>query len=409
MENAKITTKDSLTLMFNDWYFHVGSLTQVVPAQWTKRLNRGQVASNLLGSVVVQAALLSPTFFPGMFMDLTAGEGSGPRDDGRSAHHPVEFEDGPVRTPGNEFKAYHLPVLARETVDYLVTVVGGTYVDGTTGEGGHARAILEAPLSPSLVIGIDLDPRSLASARNRLADAGAKYRAVAGSYADMVDLVRGEGVSGVDGILLDLGFSSRQVDTGDYGLSFDDGGPLDMRYDPAATLDADLIVNEYEEAEIADILRRYGEERRARAIAGAIVRNRPIGSAGALSRLVGDKVGRRPGSHINPATRTFQALRIAVNDELGNLERGLEAAVEILNPQGRLAVISYHSLEDRIVKSFFLTESAACVCPPGLPMCVCGHTPRLERLNRRVIKPAAHEVESNPRSRSARLRVASRL
>ena len=350
-------------------------------------------------------------------MDLTAGGSFGPPDDGRSAPHPVEFDDSPAPMPVSEVKAYHLPVLLREIVEYLVTVAGGTYVDGTTGEGGHARAILDAPISPSLVIGIDLDPRSLASARNRLAEAEAagRYRAVAGSYADMADLVSQEGVPGVpgvpgvDGILLDLGFSSRQVDTGDYGLSFHDGGPLDMRYDPAAPITADLIVNEYEEAELADILRRYGEERRARAIARAIVRNRPIGSADALSRLVAGTVGRRPGSHINPATRTFQALRIAVNDELGNLERGLRAAVEILNPQGRFAVISYHSLEDRIVKSFFLTESAACVCPPGLPVCVCGHTPRLERLNRRVIRPSAHEVESNPRSRSARLRVVRRL
>ena len=342
-------------------------------------------------------------------MDLTAGGSFGPTDDGRSAPDPVESDYSPLPTPGSEVEAYHLPVLLREIVEHLATVAGGTYVDGTTGEGGHARAILEAPVSPSLVIGIDLDPRSLASARNRLAEAEGRYRAVAGSYADMADLVRQEGVSGVHGVLLDLGFSSRQVDTGDYGLSFHDGGPLDMRYDPAGSVTADLIVNEYEEAEIADILRRYGEERRARAIAGAIVRNRPIGSADALSRLVAGTVGRRPGSHINPATRTFQALRIAVNDELGNLERGLRAAVEILNPQGRLAVISYHSLEDRIVKSFFLTESAACVCPPGLPVCVCGHTPRLERLNRRVIRPSAHEVESNPRSRSARLRVASRL
>jgi 16S rRNA (cytosine1402-N4)-methyltransferase len=308
---------------------------------------------------------------------------------------------------------YHLPVLVREVVHHLVeapvNISGGVYVDGTAGEGGHSQALLEASPAPRLVLGIDLDPRSLESVGARLAVFGDRNVAVQGNYADMDVLAQAQGVDQVDGVLLDLGFSSRQIERDGYGLSFQTDEPLDMRYDPNATLTAEFIVNDFQEHELADLIYRFGEEHRSRAIARVIVRNRPIYSTTALANLVASTIGRRPGTAINPATRTFQALRIAVNDELANVERGLEAAVQLLKPGGRLAVISYHSLEDRIVKSYLVREAAECICPPGMPVCTCEHTPRLGLINRRVIKPSTEEVRSNPRSRSAKLRVAERL
>ena len=312
---------------------------------------------------------------------------------------------------------YHLPVLSQEIVHHLVTAPGksstiGVYLDGTAGEGGHCEALLEASPAPSLVLGIDLDPRSLAAARSRLSSFGSRFVAVQGNYADMDELAQGKGVTQVDGVLLDLGFSSRQIEREGYGLSFQTDEPLDMRYDPSATLTAEFIVNDFQEQELADLIYRLGEEHRSRAIARAIVRNRPITTTAELAKLIARTIGssgRRPGSAINPATRTFQALRIAVNDELANVERGLEAALGLLKPAGRLAVISYHSLEDRLVKAFMVRESSECICPPGIPVCNCEHTPRLGLINRRVIKPSTEEVRSNPRSRSAKLRVAQRL
>ena len=309
--------------------------------------------------------------------------------------------------------AYHLPVLTGEIVDHLMNARvnngDGVYVDGTAGEGGHSRALLKASPAARLVLGIDLDPRSLESARARLSAFGNRYVAVPGNYADMEILAEGQGVNQVDGVLLDLGFSSRQVDRDGYGLSFQTDEPLDMRYDPNATLTAEFIVNDFQERELADLIYRFGEERRSRAIALAIVRNRPINSTAELANLVARTIGRRPGSAINPATRTFQALRIAVNDELANLERGLEAAVRLLKPGGRLAVVSYHSLEDRIVKETMSREARDCICPPRIPVCVCGHVASVKLVSRKVIPPSQEEIRDNPRSRSARLRVAERL
>ena len=228
----------------------------------------------------------------------------------------------------------------------------------------------------------------------------------------MVALAAEQGVQQADGVLLDLGFSSRQVDRPGYGFSFQADEPLDMRYDAGQPVDASGIVNSYSEPELTELFRRYGEEPRARAIARAIVRERaarPLVSTVSLASLVERLTGRRAGRRTHPATRVFQALRIAVNGELDNLQAGLEAAVELLRPGGCLAVISYHSLEDRIVKNFMARQSAACVCPPGLPACVCGHSPTLEIINRRVMRPSVEEVASNPRSRSARLRLARRI
>ena len=334
------------------------------------------------------------------------GVGSG-RPDHNWLSGPMSLT-GPSRGTGPA-AVYHTPALVSETVGRLVTAEGKVYIDGTTGEGGHSEAMLASAAAPRLVLGIDLDPRSLAIARTRLAGFGERYAALAGSYVGMAELAGEQGVFGVDGVLLDLGFSSRQIETEGYGLSFQWDEPLDMRYDPEAELTAGHIVNNYREAELIRLLREFGEEPNARPIARAIIRQRPIVGGLELARLVAGVVGRRTGSGVNPATRTFQALRIAVNDELNNLRLGLEAAVGLLNPGGRLAVISYHSLEDRAIKSFFTREAAGCVCPPQIPVCVCGHAPRLRIINRRVIKPSIGEVRANPRTRSAKLRVAERL
>ena len=307
---------------------------------------------------------------------------------------------------------YHLPVMAGEVVSGLVVEENGVYLDGTLGEGGHSGAILRASPQARMVIGVDLDQRSVAVASQRLSLFGPRFLPLQGNYADMVTLVAEHGVRQADGVLLDLGFSSRQVDRPGYGLSFQADEPLDMRYDVGQPVDASAIVASYSEQQLAELFRRYGEEPRARAIARAIVRERtvrPLTSTAALASLVERLTGRRSSRRVHPATRVFQALRIAVNGELGNLQAGLEATVELLRPGGRLAVISYHSLEDRIVKNFLARQSAACVCPPGLPVCVCGHNPTMEIINRRVVRPSAEEVASNPRSRSARLRLARRV
>jgi len=309
----------------------------------------------------------------------------------------------------SELEVSHLPVLLEETVRGLLPHEGGVYVDGTTGEGGHSQAILQSEPPVKSVLSIDWDARSLETASARLSGFGNRYIPATGNYADMASLAAEHGITEVNGVLLDLGFSSRQVESPGYGLSFQVDEPLDMRYDPTGDLTAEEIVNTYDERELGQLIRRFGEEPRGMGIARAIIKERPVTTTGQLASIVGGLLGRRPGQRVNPATKTFQALRIAVNDELSNVERGLEAAVDLLAPEGRLAVISYHSLEDRIIKSFFNREAATCVCPPSFPVCVCGQTPRLKIINRRVIKPSEEEVQSNPRSRSAKLRVAQRI
>ena len=331
--------------------------------------------------------------------------------------------------PAASSSAYHLPVLAGEVVDGLAVSRGGVYLDCTLGDGGHSLAILSRMSEPDpagvgehrtsgeqggpgLVLGIDLDGRAVADASKRLAAFGPAFRAAQGNYADMASLTAEMSITHVDGILLDLGFSSRQVDRPGYGLSFQTDEPLDMRYDQAQAGTAADLVNGASENELADIFRRLGEEPRARALSRAIVRERAvrlIRTTGELANLVERTSGRKRTHRLHPATRAFQALRIAVNRELENLQAGLEAAVALLRPGGRLAVISYHSLEDRMVKQFLAHRSVACVCPPGLPECICGQTPDLAIINRRIIRPTGEEVAFNPRSRSARLRLARRI
>ncbi len=321
----------------------------------------------------------------------------------------TELMDRTGHNPGGDFPVFHQPVLLAESVQDLMLQDGGTYVDGTTGEGGHSEAILQTEPQVKFVLGIDWDRRSLETAQARLAGFGSRFIPALGNYAVMADLAADRGITSFDGVLLDLGFSSRQIEGPGYGLSFQVDEPLDMRYDPDGALTAEEIVNTYSEQELGHLIRRYGEEPRGMRIARAIISERPVATTGQLASVVGVVLGRRPGQRVNPATRTFQALRIAVNDELSNIERGLDAAVGLLAPGGRLVVIGYHSLEDRIVKSYFNREAATCVCPPELPVCTCGQTPRLSIINRRVIKPSNEEIQFNPRSRSAKLRIAQRI
>lgn len=306
--------------------------------------------------------------------------------------------------------AFHQPVLLRETVEQLAVRSGGVYLDATVGEGGHASAVLTASAPDGVVLGIDWDPRSLAYSRQRLSEYGQRFIAIQGNYADMVPMARSAGIEQVDGVLLDLGFSSRQVEGEGYGFSFQKDEPLDMRYDPVGqSLTAAQIVNSYSQEELARVFFEYGEEPRSRVIARNIVQQRPINTTRELAELVSRAVRPRRGQHIHPATRVFQALRIAVNDELSNVKAGLAAAIQLLVTGGRLVVISYHSLEDRLVKDTLTREAATCICPPELPVCVCQHQPSIRLVQRRIIRPGASEVAQNPRSRSARMRVAERV
>ena len=302
---------------------------------------------------------------------------------------------------------HHTPVLVAETVERLSVGSGGIYLDGTVGEGGHSEAILEASGPEGVVLGIDRDPRSVDAARRRLTSYGDRARIVHGNYAHMSDLARQAGIERVHGVLLDLGFSSRQVDASGYGFSFQRDEPLDMRYDTAGSTAADLL-NHTDERELADVIYRYGEERRSRAVARAIVEARPITTTGRLATVVARALGGRRGSR-HPATRTFQALRIAVNEELMHLQSGLDAVPGLLKSGGRLVVISYHSLEDRLVKAWMDREAAQCICPPELPMCACDHEPSVRFVRRRVVRPSVVETDNNPRSRSARLRTVERI
>jgi 16S rRNA (cytosine1402-N4)-methyltransferase len=302
----------------------------------------------------------------------------------------------------------HTPVLYHQVLSAIDPRAGGLYIDGTLGTGGHAWGLLERSSPDGRLLGLDRDPAAIVCARRTLAPFGDRVYFRHGSFADMAQHAAAVGWEAVHGILLDLGISSMQLDDAQRGFSFRYEGPLDMRFDAEESESADDLVNQLSESELADILAKFGEEPRARRIAAAIVRLRPIHTTTELAQAVMQAVG-RAGGRIHPATRTFQALRIAVNDELGALERGLQEALALLHPGGRLAVISFHSLEDRLVKQFMRREERACICPPGQPVCTCGHQPSLRLVERRPIKADEHEVRRNPRARSARLRVAERL
>ena len=291
---------------------------------------------------------------------------------------------------------------------------GGRYLDGTFGGGGHTRALLAASAPDGRVLALDADPAAIARGEQLRAEFGSRLHLREGNFADLGRFAREEGFVPIDGILLDLGLSSFQLAEGGRGFSFASDGPLDMRFGPSATETAAAIVNGRDETELADLIFRYGEERWARRIARAIVREReraPIETTAALAALVARSVASAGAGRerIHPATRTFQALRIAVNQELSVLEEALAGALAVLAPGGRLAVIAFHSLEDRIVKQFMRREATDCLCPPGLPVCVCGHLATLRLVERKGLRPGEAEIAANPRSRSAIMRVAERL
>ncbi len=315
----------------------------------------------------------------------------------------------------------HLPVLLEEVLDLLApSGAGGLWLDATVGLGGHAAALLERAGAGAELLGVDKDPEALELAGQALGRFGDRARLEQGSFARVLEggagaWLRERGVParrGLDGILMDLGVSSLQLDEGRRGFSFMRPGPLDMRMDPSAPLDASGWLAAAGVEELARVLRDYGEERRARALARAVLEERDRGGLKGtedLARVALRVLGRGGRDAAHPATRLFQALRIAVNAELDDLAAALPALAGLLAPGGRIAVISFHSLEDRMVKAFFRRESSECVCPPGLPECRCGHKATLRTLTPKPRVASAAELETNPRARSAKLRAAQRL
>lgn len=301
----------------------------------------------------------------------------------------------------------HLPVLLKDIITALQPRPAGRYIDGTLGAGGHAFSLLEGSSPDGQLIGFDLDPQALAIAREHLAVYGERAHIVQASYTSMKVEAGKLGWDAVDGVLLDFGVSSMQLDTPERGFSFLHDGPLDMRFSPRAAESAADLVNTLSEVDLAEIIFRYGEERLSRKIARVIVNNRPIHTTKQLADLILKNIGKR--ERIHPATRTFQALRIAVNNELESVESVIPLAVELLKPGGRLAIISFHSLEDRLVKEFFRRESKDCICPPNQPVCTCGHTAIIKEINRKPIMADDIEMQANPRARSAKLRVAEKI
>jgi 16S rRNA (cytosine1402-N4)-methyltransferase len=280
-------------------------------------------------------------------------------------------------------------------------------VDCTLGAGGHARGILEASRPDGRLLGLDLDPQAIAIAAEHLADYSGRVWIRRASYVELTRVLESIGWEGADGIVFDLGVSSMQFDTPQRGFSFQQDAPLDMRFSPDSPVTAAELVNRMSEAELAEIIFRYGEDRNARRIARAIVRARPLNTTGQLAAVVAGAGGAR--DHLHPATRTFQALRIAVNEELKSIEAALPQAVQALTKGGRLAVISFHSLEDRLVKDFIAMESTDCLCPPRQPQCTCGHKASLKKITRKPIVPAEAEIAENQRARSAKLRIAEKI
>jgi 16S rRNA (cytosine1402-N4)-methyltransferase len=308
----------------------------------------------------------------------------------------------------------HRPVLAEEVMKMLAPRPGSLHVDCTVGGGGHTERILEAASPDGRVLGLDADPAAIARVGERLARFDGRLVLRQANFRSLGEVAPAAGFGAVDGILLDLGLSSFQLADAGRGFGFRAGGPLDMRFDPSGGEPASALLARLDEGALAECFRRFGEEPRARRIARAIVdarRGEPIETAEQLASVVERAVPRRPGprGRIHPATRVFQALRIAVNGELDALEVVLAASLDLLRPGGRLVVLSYHSLEDRIVKRFVAAERRGCTCPPVFPVCVCGRAPRLRSVGPQPAVPSDAEVAANPRARSARLRTAERL
>lgn len=301
----------------------------------------------------------------------------------------------------------HVPVLLQTIITAIQPKPAGRYIDGTLGAGGHSFEILQASAPDGELIGFDLDPQALELARNRLAIFGKRVHIIQASYLQMMAEAERMSWMAVDGILLDFGVSSMQLDTAERGFSFMNEGPLDMRFSPEAIQSAADLVNTLQEDELADIIFRYGEDRLSRRIARVIVNNRPIHTTGELANLILKNIGKK--ERIHPATRTFQALRIAVNNELESVEKVIPMAVKLLKPGGRLAAISFHSLEDRIVKEYFRRESTDCICPPRQPVCTCNHKAMIKEINRKPLVANEDEMQLNSRARSAKLRIVEKL
>lgn len=314
----------------------------------------------------------------------------------------------------------HIPVMLAEVLRFLQPEPGGHYIDGTVGGGGHTAAILARSAPEGKVLGIDRDPQALVRVGELLAEEVRQGRLllVQGNYSEMARLIAQADFASVRGILLDLGFSSDQIEDPGRGFSFSVDGPLDMRMNQSQGISAMELVNTASEQQLADIFWRYGEENRARQIAWRIIRAREKGAitrTTQLAQLAAAGVLQKPGM-IHPATRVFQALRIAVNEELRHLEEALPQLLDILTPggesegsSGRIVIISFHSLEDRLVKGFMRREASDCICPPGIPVCVCNHRARLRLLTPKPVTPSSQEIAANPRARSAKLRAAETL
>ena len=302
----------------------------------------------------------------------------------------------------------HLPVMVSEVLMALPRTVGGEYIDCNLGDGGHAEAILRSVRGGQL-LGIDLDAEALSRAEQRLERWSDRLTIHHGNFADIADIAEQRSTQNCAGVLFDLGVSSAQLDTPERGFSFRFDAELDMRFDPESELTAYEVVNHWPQSRLEHIISAFGGEPRARRVARGIVNNRRIETTRELADIVSKSLNWPVESRNHPATRTFQALRMAVNSEITNLESGLSGAVKTLARGGRLVVISYHSAEDRVVKNFVRDSASSCVCPPLLPECQCDKSPSLRPINARVIKPSITEVRSNPRARSARMRVAQKL
>jgi len=307
----------------------------------------------------------------------------------------------------------HRSVMPDEVIQYLNPRPGGIYLDGTLGGGGHARLILERCTPGGMLIGIDQDQEALRATGQRLAEFGASAQLVHGNFGNLESHLDRLGVSALDGFILDIGVSSHQLDSGNRGFSFQHDAPLDMRMDTSQGQTATNLLNELPEEELERIIWEYGEERWAKRIASFIVKARleaPISGTFQLVDIIKGAVPKAKwDERIHPATRTFQAIRIAVNRELDNLEKGLREAIDRLKPTGRGVVISFHSLEDRIVKHIFREYATGCTCPRNLPVCVCNNEPRVRVLNNKPVMASEKEISENPRSRSAKLRSVEKL
>jgi 16S rRNA (cytosine1402-N4)-methyltransferase len=321
----------------------------------------------------------------------------------------LKFSSNAIGQNSKSDRIEHFPVLLKEVLQYLSPQPGGFYIDATIGLGGHSEAILEASGTRGELLGIDRDQEALSMASHSLARYRGRYHLVHANFAELKEIAEQRGFEACNGILADLGVSSLQLNKAERGFSFQKEGPLDMRMDQDLALTADEVINQYSERDLANLIFQFGEEHRSRVIARAIVRSRPIHGTTGLASVIAAAIHSNRRLRIHPATRTFQALRIFVNDELGKIAPFIRSAVDLLKVGGRIAIISFHSLEDRIVKETFRQLTQECNCRRGEDRCECGKRKVLKVLTKKPVLPTDAEIRDNPRSRSAKLRVAERI